>query len=58
MKDFLLPGWLDRFGLSASKAQIDSNKFQPTSEVWCTETSSTYNGGNVGLSNAYIAGFM
>ena len=58
LPDFFSVPLLDRFISVARLTQSYVNGYQPGTELWLGETSSTYDGGTPVLSTGYVAGFM
>ena len=58
LPDFFSVPLLDRFIFDAKVTKTYVNEYQPGTELWLGETSSTYGGGTPVLSGAYVAGFM
>ena len=58
LPDFFSVPLLDCFIFDAKVTKMYVNEYQPGTELWLGETSSTYGGGTRGLSDAYVAGFM
>ena len=58
LPDFFSVPLLDKFVSIARLTQYYVNEYQPGTELWLGETSSTYGGGTPVLSTAYVAGFM
>ena len=56
--DFVSVPPLDHFIFDAKVNKMYVNEYQPGTELWLGETSSTYGGGTPVLSGAYVAGFM
>ena len=58
LPDFFSVPLLDRFIFDAKVTKMYVDEYQPGTELWLGETSSTYGGGTPVLSGAYVAGFM
>lgn len=58
LPDFYSVSLLDHFIFDARETKMYVDEYQPGTELWLGETSSTYGGGTRGLSDAYVAGFM
>nr|XP_019969402.1 PREDICTED: heparanase-like [Paralichthys olivaceus] len=58
LEDFLDPEILDSLTLKAKEVLRRVKTASPGKAVWLGETSSAYGGGAVGLSDAFVAGFM
>ena len=57
--DFINPAYLDKFLSYASKAKTMIKKgVTKDTPIWVGETSSTYGGGAMGLSDRFAAGFL
>ncbi|XP_062339919.1 heparanase [Osmerus eperlanus] len=58
LEDFLDPQVLDMLALKTKEVLETVDLVSPGKKVWLGETSSAYGGGAVGLSDAFVAGFM
>ena len=58
LPDFFSVPLLDRFISYARLTQSYVNEYQPGTELWLGETSSTYDGETPVLSTGYVAEFM